>query len=281
MKKQTILLAILLSFTFGVKSQITEEKTYSADIFMINVGEAGYMFYEYDEESYTFNYYNIDHSVYKSITIDTSQLNLPAGYNLEVFSPFYITDKLFDLDSDVDFMMSLSAFSGDYSVNLSAILIYNENGEIEYREDGVSIKWNQTTQQPESIFNTQGGTKMILATDNETKVYNLPGNLPCNLCESGTVSSKSSISKSKESTLKSYPNPANEYSRIDYQLPANTKTGTITLFDLNGNTIKEYLVDKNFDHLKINTADFPAGTYIYTLKTDNGISKGQKMVIIK
>jgi len=78
-----------------------------------------------------------------------------------------------------------------------------------------------------------------------------------------------------------YPNPATDFTIIEYTLPQGEYTGEIIFFDMQGNEIKHFTVDRMFDHLRISTYDLPAGTYIYTLQTSKGISGSRKMIKIE
>jgi len=79
----------------------------------------------------------------------------------------------------------------------------------------------------------------------------------------------------------SYPNPSNNYTRIDYQLPKDVKNGEIVFYNIQGKEVKRYKVDRTFNHLRISTTDLSPGTYYYNLQTLQGVSGGKKMVVIK
>ena len=85
---------------------------------------------------------------------------------------------------------------------------------------------------------------------------------------------------SNKKLISIYPNPTKDFTRIDYQLPEGTTTGTITLYDLGGREIKTYNVDNESDHLEISTQHLRPGTYFYNLTTANGVSQGKKMIKI-
>ncbi len=78
-----------------------------------------------------------------------------------------------------------------------------------------------------------------------------------------------------------YPNPAKNTTRIDYTLPDGVNNGVIVFYDLQGNEIKRFKVDKTFDHLLVSTADLSSGTYYFQLQTALQNSEGKKIVVIK
>jgi hypothetical protein len=78
----------------------------------------------------------------------------------------------------------------------------------------------------------------------------------------------------------SYPNPAIISTRIDYELPNGVNEGVIVFYNLQGNEVKRFKVDRTFNTLLISTKDIAAGTYYYQLQTSGESSGGKKMVVI-
>ncbi|MGZ4117244.1 MAG: hypothetical protein ACXVPY_07165, partial [Bacteroidia bacterium] len=66
-----------------------------------------------------------------------------------------------------------------------------------------------------------------------------------------------------------------------YTLPDGTTEGEIIFYDIIGNEIKRFKVDRTFTSLLISTADIAAGTYYYQLQTVGNASTAKKMVVIK
>jgi len=84
-----------------------------------------------------------------------------------------------------------------------------------------------------------------------------------------------------------YPNPFNPATNISYQLPINSKV-VLTIFDINGNKIKELINDYqpaghksvSWNGTNNNGQSVSGGVYVYTLRAGN-YHKTQKMLMIK
>ncbi len=87
------------------------------------------------------------------------------------------------------------------------------------------------------------------------------------------------LSKNKESSITTYPNPANDWItfRFDEPLSSNTE---LSLSNLKGNVIASYKLEAGQQEHRINTSDYPVGTYFYQLII-NGENEIGKVVLIK
>ena len=81
--------------------------------------------------------------------------------------------------------------------------------------------------------------------------------------------------------LSVYPNPAQYFTNIVYQLPTGVNKAELVFYDVKGNEVKRFAVDRTYDHLRISTAELSSGTYFYSLQTSKGIIGGKKMIIIR
>jgi hypothetical protein len=81
--------------------------------------------------------------------------------------------------------------------------------------------------------------------------------------------------------LSNNPNPANNYTVINYSIPYHLKTGRIILSTIFGQILKNYeiipLLGNN--SLKIGTDYLPSGLYLYSLELDGGIVVTKKLHI--
>ncbi len=277
--KKIVLFSVSVFLTFLLNAQITEEKTY------YNAGIGGntltLMYFENSGPKYVYSnldsliikFYNLDHSVYTTINIDTT--NFHHAQN-DGFDDLYYSENLFDLDDNIEFILICWYYDVDYY-----IYVIDDDGSIMFEANADLIYY--ASEEPNSIFNTPNGTKMILQYNwDSTKVFSMPGTLPCFNCDgtlSGTKGAPST--KSTMNLSNSYPNPSRDYTRIDYQLPKGINKGTIVIYDINGKETKRYEVDRTFNHLRISTTDMPSGTYFYNLQTEQGVSQGKKMIKIK
>ena len=120
---------------------------------------------------------------------------------------------------------------------------------------------------------------MILSYANgQAKVFSLPGTLSAYIAE---ANNNLLATQMQSSVSNPYPNPAVNTTKIDYTLQEGINEGEIVFYDLQGNEVKRFKVDKTFNTLLISTADIAAGTYYYQLQTAAQNSEGKKMVVIK
>lgn len=83
----------------------------------------------------------------------------------------------------------------------------------------------------------------------------------------------------KEFTLsKAYPNPANNFVSVDYNLQG-LNGARITFYNLLGSKVKEIKLSESFGTLTINTSDFIEGIYFYSLLINNESTQTQKLII--
>lgn len=79
-----------------------------------------------------------------------------------------------------------------------------------------------------------------------------------------------------------YPNPANDYSIIDYELPQNAAQTIFSIFDMTGRCLSRRELGSmpaGTHQLRINTKLLPAGNYVYSLQTDYGIRQKHLLVV--
>lgn len=79
--------------------------------------------------------------------------------------------------------------------------------------------------------------------------------------------------------LNAYPNPANDYTEIDYQMSAGTGNAKISLYNVIGNNVGEYDLDRNDRQLRIQTREMPTGVYFYRLQLGGRTVATKKLLI--
>ena len=285
MKKLSVLLFSLL-FIQKMNAQISLETTYPVS-FNNNTGTQfgldyysylGFKYYYWDNSGNTITIYNLNHSVNRVITIPST----PSGYIVS-----YLTTQLFDTDStDFEYMVQYNPSPS----TPTAINIYDENGVVLLHVDSF-FNWEGTYSLPasnllHSVVNTTSGAKLILTRYDQstTKIYSLPGLLPCRPC--GNLSNiPTSIDNNphpiENGLSQPYPNPTNGSTQINYTLPEGETSGEIVFYDITGQEVKRFKVDHNFHDIVLTTTDLAAGTYYYQLQTKNSVSGSRKMVVIQ
>ncbi len=78
--------------------------------------------------------------------------------------------------------------------------------------------------------------------------------------------------------LKIYPNPTEENFTVEAYIPEDNK-GTIKIYGLKGEFIKEYMLNKGSNRTVVHTSDWEKGIYICNLMIDRKVIKSEKMVV--
>jgi hypothetical protein len=182
-----------------------------------------------------------------------------------------MSEKLFNTDSsDIEYL--IQGLSPNHYVK-----IYDETGlNIITIENANLGGYNFFGYNP--IIDTDSGTKMILNSNLNgwSRVYSLPGKL-----HQDYTSIVNEIRNDGLVLSNPYPNPSLEFTRIDYKLPIGINQAEIVFFNIHGQEIKRFIVERNFDFIEISTTDLPSGTYYFCLNTSQGISESKKMIKIK
>ena len=281
--KRILFTISIIVLSIITNAQITLEQTFpdSLGLFVINLETSGSKYVQYNGKNLV-KLYNMDHSIFKEI-------NLPVPENENVLI-HHITEHLFNSDDNIELLISKGYWDfGNDMIDLNFVKIIDETGNIIFERDSFCVVTNRTSsyygyeQNEDFIYNTNNGTKMILHSFKENdlgqKIYSLPGDLNCLPCSSST--NKVLQRLNDKNNLSNYPNPAKNYTIINYEIPKGENEAEIQIFNMNGQLIKTYKVDKTFNDLRISTSELSNGTYVYNIKTRKGISKGKKLIINK
>jgi len=285
MKK--ILLFALLAFCMTAKAQITLEHIYDSaatwnfcsgnacQLMVINFEVSGERYVKVNRCGRLLSIYDLNHALLKNISLNNAPLIPP---NNKVGDILYISENLFNTDSKIEFMY-LYSYTDTSGNGQDVTNIYNEDGTLIFAD--TSAPWIKPNfiQQQYPIYNTSLGTKLILSCHNgKAKVFSLPGNLTVGIAEANNnlieMQTQSSVSNA-------YPNPTNNFTQINYTLPDNVSEGEIVFYNIQGNEVKRFKVDKTFNTLLVSTSDIATGTYYYQLQTTGQISDGKKLIVIK
>jgi hypothetical protein len=250
-----IVLIMLASLGNPVRSQITLEHTYNGYTYVANLSVSGYKYYVLDTQNETLKLYHPDHSIWKTIN-----LTVPAGYEL-MTTVYNVSENLFSLDDKVCFSYSYYILTPNYEAETKVI---NENGAVLLTITGANYAY---------AYDIEGEAKLLAYITNystnftTTKVYDLPGNL--------TSGEYQFIDENRLP----FPNPAQNSILIPYNSDDMKLGGTIQIFGLLGNLVREYNVDSYFDKLTIDSSIFPPETYFYMINNSTGEIGSGKFVI--
>jgi len=278
MKK--LLYTILLATSLSTNAQITLDHTYAArfpnginntGFTVVNLSSSGYKYVNPFLQSGTIILYNLNHTVFKTLTY-------PSGSGDVLY---FISETLFDNNpSNVEFLINR------ITANNSSVYVFEETGAQLFFKDSVYIDGTNTGIYPSpttSLFYTSAGVKLLLsalATDS-VYIYTLPGNLVCNECTGGQVTRLSTNSNAPNVGISNYPNPATNQTTVQYSLPQGITTADLIFYSIQGVEVKRFKVTNAFTDILISTADLDAGTYYYQIQAANGYSAGKKMIVIK
>ena len=75
------------------------------------------------------------------------------------------------------------------------------------------------------------------------------------------------------------PNPANELTKIDFNLPANSKNNKLRIFNAIGGLVKEVALTQKEGTAIITTSNLANGVYFYTLQVDGRSVETKKLIV--
>lgn len=245
MFKKITLTALLLTTAFSF-SQATFEQSY-----LINQDEGGDQTYFFNTESASYHYtfdasnvlriYTETHSLYTT-------LNLPvdAGYTLNNLRLF--TDKLFNSDSLIEFLMVTRSSTGTYKMTL-----LNENGVIlQQFGDKNDVLVVKTLSNNFKLI-TEKGYSVSGSYFTSKDVYSLTGTL--------SVNQSNILSK----TLIAYPNPVKNILNITNPSNKNENTN-LKVYSINGELVlQKNISNENEEFIKLDVSSLQSGIYIYKI----------------
>jgi len=78
-----------------------------------------------------------------------------------------------------------------------------------------------------------------------------------------------------------YPNPARDYTTLDYELPFGTRRGLVKVYNLVGRQVKQMPLTSLSGSLELNTDNLNAGVYFLFLSADGKEIDSKKLIISK
>ena len=262
--KKRILTIVLFTMGLAIMAQPVFEKTYTESATICVLESLGEVYYSMDVVTQQCHIYTLDHTLYKSIPIPT-----PEGYYLADVQ--YVSEKLFNDDNLVELVYSYTKFNQtetSYFYTYETKLV-NENGTVLLTIPRAGHTNIIETPDDGKKFLVYEYNYSVIPYRTYTHVYSLP--------ESATKSADYTISAIGLGNA--YPNPASQQVSIPVQLPEGIHSGTLELFDVNGQMTMSYPVTGTSGHLTLPAYDLIPGTYIYHLNSGNWRSAAKKIVI--
>jgi hypothetical protein len=262
MRSITFLIAFIFSFNFVI-GQITLEETYDHSGTYTALANSGDKFFIMHVGAKQCRIYNIDHTPWKTIG-----LSVPAGNYL--YDIRHVSENLFTVDNSVCLAYIYYQYDevGQY---------YTFTGNIA-REDGTILLTIPGCQYIYVNSLSDGSAKMTAYSYDfsltpysiQTLVYDLPGQMTSFDVEENAHNA---------SVLHAFPNPAQSFATIPYDLPESGQSGEIVIKNSEGKTIRTMAVDYNSESVTIETTQYPKGIYFYHIQTGNWKSQARKLII--
>ncbi|MFY9308741.1 MAG: T9SS type A sorting domain-containing protein [Bacteroidia bacterium] len=295
MKKKIILLIFVNCINFFIYSQISIENTYpntgwckgsivngnlmygQRQLYLIHLETSGDKYVDINKMNQTIDFYNIDHTLWKSIDYSSVSIISPYPENQKSqCSILYISQLLFNTDENIEFLYTYSWYNGSDTTWHAITQIVSENGTMLFTRNAAPLIQPAWHAQYFPIYNTTEGTKMILSNESGTaEVFSLGGNFTPGI-------SQNNIQNQLGMSL--FPNPS-AYAQmitINYQLPDQNKSAELIIFDALGKRIKTFTIGNGLNTILVDTIDLSSGMYFYTIKTENGeILANKKSILIK
>ncbi len=274
------ILLLMLCTCLGASAQITLDETYANAGFsggdnswqtleVVHLELDGDKFVFRDNENKALKFYNLDHSLWKSISYSAAT-DMNPNYNSA--NILYVSQRLFNLDDEIEFLYIDEGPQGSVTqvVNEDETILFTAN-------DQWPILRASVPQNQKPIYTTSEGTFMILSGwtgDGNAYVYKLPGTLHVGI-DAGSVSQ----TVVRGSSL-AYPNPTTDMVRIEYELPLSVYSGFIVIYDSVGNEVERILLDTRSGQVNFSTQALAAGVYFYQIQTDQGATPSKKLVMV-
>jgi uncharacterized repeat protein (TIGR01451 family) len=81
------------------------------------------------------------------------------------------------------------------------------------------------------------------------------------------------------SVSKMYPSPADEYVTFDYVLSSSVRTAKLSFYTITGTEIASYVLNKDINKVKVNTATWDEGLYLFNLSVDGKKVASNRIVV--
>ncbi len=266
MKQIAFIFIFLMAAASGLKSQVTPEHTYTGvSTAYINLPVAGYKYYAMDVSNSQCKLYNNDHTLWKTIN-----LSIPANYYLCDIQ--FVSENLFNTDNSIEMLYVSCNYNSSLAYYTYDTRIANESGTLLLTVPGGGYS---------NIYSAQTGSKLLVWEYDfsvfpekiNTNVYSIPGQ------EATRISELTGINRF--SLRNAFPNPTSNSVTIPYTLPVNVNMAELNVYNVSGNLVKSFVVDRTFDTIVIQTNDMSDGMYFYRIESGEFKSETYKLSVRK
>jgi hypothetical protein len=256
----TLFLIILSSLTYG---QITQEASYDYSGTFVNLANSGDKFYVMDVANNQCRLYNTNTTLWKTI-------NLAVPANNYVYDIRYVSEGLFTNTNELCLAYVYYVYDEVNLYYTFTTKVIKENGTVLLTIPGCQYLDIYKMETGACKLVTYSYDYSIALYTTTTRVFSLPG----------VLTGVQQISDDMQLAAPAFPNPANTFITIPYNLSENTRSATLKLVDMNGKTVVARDLDKSAQKITINVNGFPKGTYVYHITSDNitGVATGTPIV---
>lgn len=236
-------------------SQVTLEKSYDHSLTVTKINQTAYKFYLMDVANSKCDIYNLDHTLWKSISI-----TLPANYYL--FDIKFVTENLFNTDNSIEIWYSAYEYMNNAETGNYISGIINENKDV--------------------LVTTQGGLyAYILKAGEETYklsvyAYDKSGNVKTHIYS--LPSSSTAAAHVSVMLPDPYPNPAT--GSITLPLYENSQGGILQVSAINGQIMLEKKISGE-PFLRLDISGWTPGAYTYRIVRGGEASVSKRFLIHK
>lgn len=262
MKKGFAFLLFVCIFSM-LNAQVTLEKKYDYSTSVVEFETLGYKYYLMDVPNGQCRIYNLDHSLFKTINC-----NVPVDFYL--YDVKFLSEKLFDNDSGIELLCTFYKYNASPEFYEYDSKIINEDGSQLTFIDGALYNYiNKTGENTYKLFSYCYDFS-VWPEKIWTNIYNLPGTPVVNAFLQN---------ENPDFNLNAFPNPTTGQLKVAYNLPPETREGTLFLFDNSGRLVQQFTIDNHTDHLLLNVSEYKSGVYHYFVEYSNKRSPSQKLVV--
>jgi hypothetical protein len=293
MKKLFTLMLLFCSLQSFAQLTLLNETDYDFYPFQLSNGDWILVSQSYSKDKLkSITFYKSDLSVYKTIDISQKFPFDTTGYTYNLIrlgeinvmngidNEFIFTDNFFNSDNKIEFILRYESYSNQSKSDQGVSIIMTE--------DSQEIQRFINLQSQQISFRYWKNLNIVFSNNknynqSKTKIYSVPGNLPCPFTCSQKAASIAPITQPnefKEIQVTGFPNPSSEKVTLAYSLPEGTPFGTLRLYTQTGELVKEFKVSNQVDHLELPVSEYNSGTYFYELQAGGSSSGGKKMVVI-
>lgn len=276
MKRIVLLSAFFITVASSSLAQITPVGTLPAWLMVVrSLPSAGVKLFSTSSNGVVL--YNLDLTVYTTITYPA----LPPGYSY--FDVVSFTENTFDTDPmSIELMMltmSGNGVSGTRVLRDDGTILLSELGHAPSAQAGIGEPYAKP-----AVFEGDNGIAYLVLTSyptnppTESKVFQLPGVVPCIDCAGGGNMTVGEGDRNATGSLTLFPNPSASNVTVNYSLPVDATAPRLLVQDAGGRLIRNVALNGS-GNSTLELGGLSPGTYSVTLVADGQVLATQLLTV--